>query len=275
MSTVLRRKPLLCLISCHLVTRQQVLLNHCLVPQRAPSTSRNCQWVTIRCPAQLLISITVRPAHSYCQWGTTEEVIKSRVVWWSSDGEWEKRQIQAFFWRGWRSPNFGSVGELEGPRNRLKTTTCSAPEPSLRPSTSLGPGLEERWRSPPSLSLQPASSGRLSGSQFVRTNLPIWTAWGDWGPIGLGAWLCQEWDLERMWELGPEGAADWDLLPLNQDWDISGWKLCLETLPFLVSTENNIHLIEIYRNFITWPWPHLKNKGSDTKKSATTSLNSL
>ena len=148
MSTVLRRKPLLCLISCHLVTRQQVLLNHCLVPQRAPSTSRNCQWVTIRCPAQLLISITVRPAHSYCQWGTTEEVIKSRVVWWSSDGEWEKRQIQAFFWRGWRSPNFGSVGELEGPRNRLKTTTCSAPEPSLRPSTSLGPGLEERWTLP-------------------------------------------------------------------------------------------------------------------------------
>ena len=79
----------------------------------------NCQWVTIHCPAQLLISTTVGPAHSYCQWGTIGEVIKSRVVWWSSDGEWEKRQIQALFWRGWRSPSLGPVGELEGPGNRL------------------------------------------------------------------------------------------------------------------------------------------------------------
>ena len=58
--------------------------------------------------------------------------------------ESERREIQAFFWRGWRSPNLGPVGELEGPGNRLETTTCSAPEPSLSPSTSLGPGLEEQ-----------------------------------------------------------------------------------------------------------------------------------
>ena len=38
----------------------------------------------------------------------------------------------------------GPVGELEVPQNRLGTTSCSALEPSLRPSSSLGPGLEER-----------------------------------------------------------------------------------------------------------------------------------
>jgi len=57
--------------------------------------------------------------------------------------ESERREILAFFWRAWRSPSLGPVGELEVPGNRLGTTPCSAPEPSLRPSSSLGPGLEE------------------------------------------------------------------------------------------------------------------------------------
>ena len=39
---------------------------------------------------------------------------------------------------------------------------------------------------------------------------------------------------------------------------------------FLVRTENNIHLVEVYRNIITWLWCDLKNRGSYTKKSATT-----
>ena len=39
--------------------------------------------------------------------------------------------------------------------------------------------------------------------------------------------------LDRMWEPGPEGDANWDLPPLSQDWDLEGWKLCLGTLPFL------------------------------------------
>jgi hypothetical protein len=30
---------------------------------------------------------------------------------------------------------------------------------------------------------------------------------------------------------------------------------CDLRLPFLVKTENNIPLVEIYRNIITWPWP--------------------
>ena len=40
------------------------------------------------------------------------------------------------------------------PGNRLGTTSFSDSEPSRSPSTSLGPGREERWTSPPSLSLQ-------------------------------------------------------------------------------------------------------------------------
>ena len=48
-----------------------------------------------------------------------------------------------------------------------------------------------------------------------------------------------------------------------------GWKLCLGTLPFLVRIENNIYLVEIYRSMATWPWPDLKNKGSDMKSATT------
>ena len=51
-----------------------------------------------------------------------------------------KRQIQAFSWRLSNLRSLGPVGELEGPG----TISCRAPEPSLRPSTSHGPGLEEQ-----------------------------------------------------------------------------------------------------------------------------------
>ena len=43
--------------------------------------------------------------------------------------ESERREIQAFFWRGWRSPNLGPVGELEGPGNRLETTNLLLQSP--------------------------------------------------------------------------------------------------------------------------------------------------
>ena len=131
-------------------------------------------------------------------------------------GKWEKRQIEVFFWSAWRSPRLGPVGELEVPGNRLGTTSCSTPEPSLRPSSSLGPGLEEQWTSPPSMSLQPSSSGHLPGPQSLRTGLLTWTAWGDrtyWvgclGPSRMRA--------EQNVRTLPEGAAKWDLFLLIQD----------------------------------------------------------
>ena len=43
--------------------------------------------------------------------------------------ESERREIQAFFWRGWRSPNLGPVGELEGPGHRLETTNLLLQSP--------------------------------------------------------------------------------------------------------------------------------------------------
>ena len=81
------------------------------------------------------------------------------MVWWSSSRKWERRQIQAVFWRALRSPSLGQGGELKVPGNRLGMTSCRAPELSLRPTSSLGPGLEERWTSTPSVSLQSTNSG--------------------------------------------------------------------------------------------------------------------
>ena len=40
---------------------------------------------------------------------------------------------------------------------------------------------------------------------------------------------------------------------LLKDWDLGGSKLCLGTLPFLVRTENNIRLVEIYWNIVILP----------------------
>ena len=135
-----------------------------------------------------------------------------------------------------------------------------------RPSISWGPDFEKQWTSP---CLCDSLAAVVCMRQSVRPGLPIWMAWGDWGPLGLDAWLPQGWQLGRIWEPGPKGAANWDLPPLSQDWDLGGLKLCLGTLPFLVRTENNIHLVEIFRNIVTWPWPDLENKGSDTQKSVT------
>ena len=198
-------------------------------------------------------------------------------MWWSSAWKWEKRQIQAFFWRARRSPSLGLVDKLEVPGNRLGTTSFSDSEPSRRPSTSLGPGLEEWWTSPPSLSLQSTTSGHLSGSQSMRTGLLTWTAWGDrahW--VGCLA-------PSRMRAGKNVGTLPWKSCQMRSvsaypGWDISRWKLCLETLPSpdrARMTEYNIHLVEIYRNIMTWPWPNFKHKGCDTKKSITTYHNSL
>ena len=160
-----------------------------------------------------------------------------------------------------------------GPSNCWESVPCRAPEPSLRPPTSLGPGLEVArlwWTFLSSLSLRPNSSSSLSGSPFV-------------GP-GLLCFGCPE---EPDGQSGPccpaasevmagQGVGDLALreppaelcLPLSQDRDLGGWQLYLGSLPFLVGTENNTHLVESYRNFFARPWPDFKD--SDTKKFAAT-----
>ena len=162
----------------------------------------------------------------------------------------------------WISRSLGPVGELEVPRNRLGMTSCSAPEPSLRPSSSLGPGLEEWLTTPTSLSLQPTSSGNLLGPQSLRTGLLTWTAWGD-----RTFWVgCLAPSRMRGWQI--VGTLPWRSCQMRSvsaypGWDISRWKLCLENLPShdkARMTENIIHLVEIYRNIITWPWHNFKHK---------------
>ena len=199
------------------------------------------------------------------------------MVWWSSAGKWEKRQIQTFFWGAWRSPSLGQVGELQVPGKILGTTSCSAPEPSLRPSSSLGPILEEWWTSPPSLSLQPTCKYYLHGPQSLRTGLHTWRAWG-YRTCWVGCLAPS-----RMRTGQNVGTLPWRSCQMRSvsdypRWDISRWKFCLETLPSLDRArmiKNNIHLVEIYRNIITWPWPNFKHKGWDTKKSETTYRNTL
>ena len=173
-------------------------------------------------------------------------------MWWSSAGKWEKRQIQAFFWRAWRSPSLGPVGELEVPGNRLGTTSCSASEPSLRPSSSLGPGLEEWWTSSTSLSLQPTSSGHIPGPQSLRTVLLTWTAWGD-RTYWVGCLAPSRMRAGQNVGTLPWRSSQMRCVSVYPGWDILRWKLCLETLPSLDRarmTENNIHLVEIYRTLL-------------------------
>ena len=81
------------------------------------------------CPAQLLVSTAMGPTYRLLtiNEGAIANVIKSRVVCWSSGGDRDKRQIQAFFWRPWSSRRLGPVGELEGPGNTLGTKCCSTP----------------------------------------------------------------------------------------------------------------------------------------------------
>ena len=153
------------------------------------------------------------------------------MVWWSSAGKWEKGQIQAFFWGVWRSPSLGPVGELQVPGNRLGMPSCSALEPSLRPSSSLRPGLEEWWTSPQSLSLQPTSNGHLPGPQFLRTGLLTWTAWGD-RTCWVGCLAPSR--MRGGWNVGNLPWRCWQMRSVSAypRWDISKWVMSWDSALF-------------------------------------------
>ena len=97
---------------------------------------------------------------SNCQWGTTGEVIQPRVS-----------GVVVIRWKGRFRPSPGgppahpALGQQVNWRTQGTdgTMSCRAPERSLRPSTSLGPDLEEQWTSPPSLSLLPNSTAICLG----------------------------------------------------------------------------------------------------------------
>lgn len=98
---------------------------------------------------------------------------------------------------------------------------------------------------------------------------------GAWGPVILGAWLPQQWQLSRVWGPCPGGATrgGWLYLSRTRPWR---GKSFLETFPFL--SGQRITLVRDLQEYVTWPWPDLQNEGSDTKIFTTTphaSLSSL
>ena len=215
--------------------------------------------------------------HSYCQEGSIREVFKEG---WCAGHQLERERRGRFrysFGGPGDHPALGQWVSWRSQCNRLGTTSCSAPEPSVRPSSSLGSGLEERWTSSASLSLQRTSSGHLSGPQSLRTGLLTWTALGD-RTYCVGCLAPLRMKSGQNVGIMPCRSCPMRCVSAYPGWGISRWKLCLETLPSLDRarmTEKNIHLVEIYRNIITWPWPNFKHKGCDTKKSVTTYHNFL
>ena len=90
------------------------------------------------------------------------------------------------------------------------------------------------------------------------------------------------WPVESEGQLGPGHCYSWAgsgdlalrklpteicllLVRTGPSWGEGG---ALEPCLFLLE-QNNICLVEVYRNIITWLWPDLKNKGSDRKKFTT------
>ena len=120
------------------------------------------------------------------QWAMPPVTVKEGPLgkWLSKGGvvviSWKLREevVSGILLEGLEITQPWTVGELDVPGNRLGTTSCSASQPSLRPSNNLGTGVEEQWTSPSSLSVQTTSSGPFSGHQSLRTGLLTWTAWG-------------------------------------------------------------------------------------------------
>ena len=232
--------------------------------------------------AQPLVSVTVGPAHkqpTVKEWPLAGHSVNCQ---WNG-GRWVKNEVRGRFRPSptppphSSPPDLGPVGELGGSRNKLGAVSCMAPESSPGPPTGWIEALR-RWRtSPPSLSLWLGRNASLPGLQSVGPTYPLPTHL----PCHLG------------WPKKPEGpVGSWAPGSLSYDsWTVSG-DLSLRELPTEICllfsrtgnserescalgpcsflSENNVCLGEIYRNMVTWPWPDLKNKGSDTKKFATT-----
>ena len=144
----------------------------------------------------------------------------------------EKREILAFSPGPSSSPGLGPGM----PGNRLGSVSCRAPPPSPRPPPGRAQALRQGEPLPhPHLCDILAAAVPLGRSLWDLP--PVWEAEEPAASWVRGTWLLQQWWLGRVWG----------------------------TCPFL-SEQNNIYLVEIYRNIITWQWPDLKNKGSDTLK---------
>ena len=173
-------------------------------------------WVSLPCtllPGNRSCSATgwchsgPRPKPTNWQWGQIRE--GSQPVagdWWVCGGEGCKSWIRAFCWSPpdrslalgqwvrWKAHGTAGGCVPQSSRALAKVTHCWAPSVGPHPSP-----------------------------------IPIWVVCGAGAPVGLSFWLPHRWQWVRVWEPGPEGAANWDLPPLSQGQDPGGWKLDLET----------------------------------------------
>ena len=137
-------------------------------------------------------------------------------------------------------------------------------EPSSRSATSLGPGLAA------TVALLPHPRPcDLTGAAACLGYLPwglvsLGGAWGAWGPPGLGSWLLQWGRLGKVGDLVLREPPTETYL-LLAGWGPSRVRTVPWDLAFSSGQGINIHLVWIYRNIVTWPWPDLKNKGFDSR----------
>ena len=96
---------------------------------------------------------------------------------------------------------------------------------------------------------------------------PIFMAWEhSWVEVP-GSFRDDSW--AGCWNLGLKQLPTKICLHWAKTGTLKGKNCALGPCPFL-SRQNNICMVEIYRNIATWSWPDLKNRGSDTKKFVTT-----
>lgn len=188
------------------------------------------------------------------------------MVWWSSGRKWDEAESGTV----WRPSAYAAIKTLMDKPGAQGAETGSS-EPSLWPSTSHGPGLEEWWASPHACLCESLAVAVCLSHSLWGLSLPIWVAWRDWGQLGwiLATW---GWQLGQIWESGPEGeAAPTEILLLARTGTLESKRCALGLCPVWSGPEEGslTHLVEIYTNIVTWPWLDLKNK-IDAQKSATT-----
>ena len=186
--------------------------------------------------------------------------------WWQSDGRQVESEVRG---QSWPSPQdlpahqAWADGWAGDPGNRLGVVSCRAPEPLPKLPTGWTQALRQQWNIPPlglwDLITEAVHLGHslrdlprcLAGLRSLRSSWVLGRgSFSDDGWAVSGDLTFQELPIEICLLLARTG---------HPEGESYTWEPC----PFL-SEQNSICLGEIYRNIITWPWPDLKNKGSDT-----------
>ena len=233
----------------------------------------DCQWVTVSGSGQPSVGSVPRPQAADCQWvtvsGSAQPLVGARVLLqaascsrvtlsgsvqqtWQSRGPQAESEVRSGSWFQLSRPQVRGLcpAELQNPCQDCPLVRRPwggselLPDPHLcevmAVALCLGHSL---WGLAPAVGWPEESEGQLGPGHLAPS---VVTA-----GYGLGA------------------AAE--ICLFSQDLDLKGaGEVVPRDLPFLVRTENNICLVEIYKSIITWQQSDHKNKGFDTKKFATT-----